>query len=184
MAIEVTIILAGGESKRMKTSTSKVLHLLLGKPIIFYPLEWAEQLGTKRIIVVVGKNGGEIKRALQEKKCALSQLKNFSGSVLILYGDAPLFRLKTLKKLVSVHNKFRADLTILTTSMPDPSGYGRILRAGKEVVGIVEDRDASPEQRAICEVNAGVYCVRAEGDSGDKQQKRPGSGIPHSPDEN
>ena len=179
MAIEATIILAGGQSKRMKTKTSKVLHPLLGKPMIFYPLKWAEELGSRQIIIVVGKNGGEIKKVLQEKKvefalqpaprgtadavaCALSQIKNFSGSVLILYGDAPLFRLQTLKKLVSVHNKSRADLTILTTVMPDPSGYGRILRAGKQVVGIVEDKDASPEQKAICEVNAGVYCVRAE----------------------
>ena len=180
MELGATIVLAGGKSKRMKTQTSKVLHFLLGKPIIFYPLEIAKSLKSEKIIVVIGKDGDELKKVLSEEKvefalqptprgtadavkCALNCLENAQGSVLILYGDAPLFELSTIKRLVKTHLRQNADISLLTAKMPEPKGYGRILRGQKgEVIGIVEEKDASEKERLINEVNAGVYCVKID----------------------
>src|SRR4029453_7127257 len=96
-------------------------------------------------------------------RCALPVLEGFSGDVLILYGDVPLIRSETLWRLVDTHRAQGADVSLLTVRYDDPTGYGRIVRAGAgSVRGIVEERDATPSEQAITEINPGFYCVRAE----------------------
>jgi bifunctional UDP-N-acetylglucosamine pyrophosphorylase/glucosamine-1-phosphate N-acetyltransferase len=177
------IVLAAGLGTRMRSTRAKVLHQLGGLPLLRYPLTALGALGVDPIVVVVGHQAdavGEAARAsglpgirpvLQEVqrgtghavRCAMSALDGFVGDVIILYGDAPLIRAETLGRLVAAHRAERADLSLLTARYADPSGYGRIVRAGDgRVRGIVEERDATPVERAITEVNPGFYCVRMD----------------------
>jgi bifunctional UDP-N-acetylglucosamine pyrophosphorylase/glucosamine-1-phosphate N-acetyltransferase len=177
------IVLAAGLGTRMRSARAKVLHQLGGAPLLRYPLAALGDLGVDPIVVVVGHQAdavgaaarscghGSVRPVLQEEqhgtghavRCAMPALDGFSGDVLILYGDAPLIRAETLRRLVAAHREARADLSLLTVRYADPSGYGRIVRAGDgRVRGIVEERDATPAERAITEVNPGFYCVRME----------------------
>ena len=178
--MSAVIILCAGKSKRMKTRKSKVLHAILGKPMIFYSVELAERLKPEKIILVIGKNGEDIKRALTGKKvefavqdpplgtadavrCALPLLKGLKGSALILYADNPLLTYSIIKKLIGIKNKTKSKLALLTTKFPEPPAFGRILRDQKgEIVDIIEDADATQAQKKIKEVNAGVYCLDIE----------------------
>jgi len=180
MEISAVIILAAGKSKRMKTKKSKLLHHLLGQPMIFYPLELARKLKPKKIVLVAGKesndlraglSGEKIELAVQREpkgtadavKAALPNLKSLQGSVLILYGDDPLLTLKTIRRLLRIHRQTGATLSLLTAEFPEPSALGRIVRDEKgRLRAIVEKADATPEQKQIKEVNAGVYCVKMD----------------------
>jgi len=180
MALAAIIILAAGRSKRMRTQKSKVLHALMGKPMIFYSIELAEKLKAQKTIIVINPFGEDIKQALAQKKVefavqkeplgtahavasALPRLKGLSGSVLIFYADNPLFSLQTLKALVQAHEDAKAALSLLTAVFPRPVPFGRIIRGARgEVLKIVEEPDCTPEQLKIREVNAGVYCVDLE----------------------
>ncbi len=177
------IVLAAGLGTRMRSTQAKVLHGLGGRPLIRYPLAALGGLGTDPIVVVVGHQAEAVRQAaeasglpgiravLQEEqrgtghavRCALPALDGFAGDVLILYGDAPLIRGETLRELVERHRAERADLSLLTVRYADPAGYGRIVREPDgRVRGIVEERDATPAERSITEVNPGFYCVRVE----------------------
>lgn len=177
MALSAIIILAAGKSRRMKTKTSKVLHCLLGKPMLFYGLELAEKLKPKKVVVVVGPNSQDIRDALQRKKvafatqkqprgtadavrAALPELKGHKGEALIFYADNPLFSFKTLKSLVRARQKSNLKLAFLTAQFPKPPAFGRILRDSQgRVLAIKEQADCTEDQKKIKEVNAGVYCV-------------------------
>jgi bifunctional UDP-N-acetylglucosamine pyrophosphorylase / glucosamine-1-phosphate N-acetyltransferase len=177
MAIAALMILAAGKSKRMKTTKSKVLHPLMGKPLIAYPLELAQKLKTEKTIVIINPEGQDIKTALKDSgvefaiqkvpkgtgdavKAGLPRLKDLTGDVLILYGDDPLLSFETLDNLVKTHKAAKAKLTILTALFPKPPAFGRIIRAvDGRALEIVEDADCDHEQKKIREVNAGVYCV-------------------------
>jgi bifunctional UDP-N-acetylglucosamine pyrophosphorylase/glucosamine-1-phosphate N-acetyltransferase len=166
----------------MKSTRAKVLHELGGRPLLHYPLAALRRLGADPVVVVVGHQADMVRRvadasglagvrsALQEEqrgtghavRCALTALGEWSGDVLILYGDAPLIRTETLQRLVERHRAAGADLSLLTVRYDDPTGYGRIVREPDgRVRGIVEERDATPAERGITEVNPGFYCVRA-----------------------
>ena len=170
------VILAAGEGKRMRSKTPKVLQPLLGRPMVAYPVAAAKESGAERVVVVVGHGAEAVKAALsgagvefahQERPLgtahALAQaegvLKGFPGAVVVTSGDAPLVRGETLRSLVwALEEAGGRGMALLTFTPPDPTGYGRVVRdeAGR-VVGIVEEKDASEEEKAIREVNAGVY---------------------------
>ena len=175
--VAAVVVLAAGQGTRMRSRTPKVLHRLGGRSMLGHVLAAAEPLGAARTVVVVGSGREQVAEHLTEVAAdavpvvqeeqrgsghaaavALDALGEVSGTVLILNGDAPLLRTETLTALVRTHRDAGARLTVLTAEVTDPSGLGRIVRddAGG-VRAIVEEKDADPAQRAIREVNAGVY---------------------------
>lgn len=181
------IILAAGKGVRMKSDIAKVLHPLCGKPLIKHVIDSVISLrNEKRIIIVVGYQADEVKSyltneyrelyskdtlafALQEQlngsghavKCALPVLRNQEDDTVIMYGDTPLIRAKTIEKLIMEQEKNRNDMTVLTARIENPLGYGRIIY-GKDgnISSIKEQLDLSEEEKKIDEINVGVYCVR------------------------
>ncbi len=168
------LILAAGEGTRMKSDLPKAAHRILGEPLVRYVADAAREAGCDRIVVVTG-HGAEVVEALLEGvetvrqheqlgtghavMCARDALAGFGGSLLVLSGDTPLVRAETLAGLVAMRESSGAALTLLTTHLHDPSGYGRIVRdRDGTVAGIVEDRDLEPDQHALNEVNTGTYC--------------------------
>jgi bifunctional UDP-N-acetylglucosamine pyrophosphorylase/glucosamine-1-phosphate N-acetyltransferase len=177
------VVLAAGLGTRMRSRRAKVLHELAGRPLVRYPLAALAALDPERVALVVGHQADDVRAAaagvglpdlrtvLQPEQrgtghavaCAADAFRGFTGDVLILYGDVPFLRAATLRTLVATHRTEAADLTLVTMSFADPTGYGRILRGPDgRVTGIVEERDASDAQRAITEVNPGLYAVRSE----------------------
>jgi len=172
------LVLAAGLGKRMRSARIKILHEVAGRPMAVHVLEAARALRPGRIVTVVGHQSDAVRRALgslsdefvlQERQrgtghavLAAASLLRRATTLLILSGDVPALRLATLKALVASHRRRRADLTLVTTVVPDPTGYGRIVRgeAGR-VLRIVEEGDASRDERRIHEINAGIYCARA-----------------------
>jgi len=173
------VVLAAGEGTRMKSERAKVLHPVLGRPMVSYPLEVARALKPEKTVVVVGVQAKQVKDALQdydlsfalqkEQKgtghavlSALPALKGFDGDVLVFYGDGPCLRAETLKGLVSLHRKRKAKMSLLTVMLDGPAGYGRIVRdeAGN-IRGIVEQKDCTEKQKEIKEANPGLYCYEA-----------------------
>ena len=178
MALSAVIILAAGKSRRMKTGKSKVLHALLGKPMIFYGLELAEKLEPAKTIVVIGPNSKDIRDSLTQKKisfavqkkplgtadavaAALPLLRGLKGDALIYYADNPLFSLSTMKALVRLRQRDKAPLALLSAEFSEnPPAFGRILRDKQgKVLAIIEEADCTEEQKKIKELNAGAYCL-------------------------
>jgi len=173
------VVLAAGMGKRMKSDIPKVLHPVLGRPMLSYVLDVVESLSPKRIVVVVGHGAEDVKKVSDSKKityvtqskqlgtghavnCAKSALESFKGNILILNGDFPLITTSSLKKFINDHEKKKADLSILTALIDDSHGYGRIKRdQNGDVIGIIEEKDASREERFIDEINSGTYCVKS-----------------------
>ncbi len=175
MAALTSIILAAGQGTRMKSKLPKVLHPLLGRPMMQYIVDAANQVGTARTIVVVGFEGQQVIDALgpkleyvwqKEQKgtghavlMARDILSTLTGDLLILYGDTPLLRPETIKDLVDAKRKQQAVAAVLTTELKNAAGFGRIIRnENGNITAIVEDKDANPSQKEIREVNTGVYC--------------------------
>ncbi len=170
------IILSAGLGTRMKSELPKVLHKIFGKPMINYVVESIIPLKTQKNIVVINPKSKSIKNALKDYKvsfviqkeprgtadavkAAIKNLNPFNGTVLILNGDTPLIGTDILKKLLSLHRQNHEDISIISFIAKDPSSYGRIVRKDDEVVSIIEDRDASEEQKSIKEVNSGIYAI-------------------------
>jgi bifunctional UDP-N-acetylglucosamine pyrophosphorylase/glucosamine-1-phosphate N-acetyltransferase len=164
----------------MKSGVVKVLHPAAGRPMISWVVDAARAAGSVATVLVVGhqadavrglySDAADIRCALQEQQlgtghavaCARELLAGFSGTVLVLCGDTPLLRVETLQGLAAFHREQGATLTVLTTVLPDPSGYGRIVRdAAGRVLRIVEQKDATPQEQALCEINSGIYCMEA-----------------------
>lgn len=176
----IAIVLAAGRGKRMKSKTPKVLHPLLGQPLIKYPLKAIEDSGIKEILIVVGLNGHLIQEALEGKYHFIIQdppqgtgdaiskalpyiIDNSIQNVLILPGDAPFITKEVILELTNHHFVNQADATILTTIIDKPYGYGRIVRESNgEFLFIVEEKDATPEQLNIKEINASVYLIKVD----------------------
>jgi bifunctional UDP-N-acetylglucosamine pyrophosphorylase/glucosamine-1-phosphate N-acetyltransferase len=172
------VVMAAGQGKRMKSATPKVLHPVGGRPMLDYVLRAAETLGASRVVVVVGHGGDAVanfvgRRAVivrQEPprgtgdavRCALAQISESTGTVMILSGDTPLVGSETVQRLLASHRRSGAAITLAAISLDVPDGYGRLLVAEDgRVAGVVEERDATPEQRAIRLVNGGLYVVEA-----------------------
>jgi bifunctional UDP-N-acetylglucosamine pyrophosphorylase / glucosamine-1-phosphate N-acetyltransferase len=175
------IILAAGKGTRMKSKLVKVMHPLAGAPLIEYPLSAAREAHASQTVLVIGHQAeavrdhfsdrSDIAFALQAEQngtghavaCAAPLLQGFNGNVLILCGDVPLTKSETLKALLQCHEERQATVTVLTAALENPFGYGRIIKnSAGEVTAIVEEKDATPEQRAIREINSGIYCVAAD----------------------
>jgi len=172
-----TIILAAGKGTRMKSRLPKVLHPIAGRPMLNYVIDAA---GGK-IIVVAGHQASDVIRSIGKQKglvfvvqrpqlgtahavrIAGKSIDPATRTVLILNGDAPLVTKDSIKALLFLHRKGKAHVTILTSIMPDPAGYGRIIRERDGSIGrIVEEKDAKPEELKIKEVNSGIYAVEKE----------------------
>jgi bifunctional UDP-N-acetylglucosamine pyrophosphorylase/glucosamine-1-phosphate N-acetyltransferase len=159
----------------MKSKKSKVLHKLCGKPIISYPIKACKSLIPDELYIVIGQNSEDIKNVINDSNIVfvyqseplgtghavmqvIPYLKNKDMDVLIMPADAPLIRIETIKELYNFHKENDALVSILTTEMPDPTGYGRIIRSsGNRVLMIVEEADAFPEEKQIKEINSGIY---------------------------
>jgi bifunctional UDP-N-acetylglucosamine pyrophosphorylase / glucosamine-1-phosphate N-acetyltransferase len=171
------ILLAAGLGKRMNSNLPKVLHPLGGKPLFLHALAAARRLRPKIVAVVIGHGAESVKQAcreddvawvVQERQlgtghavaCARALFREFSGDVLILSGDVPQISEQTLRTMLDDHRKHNAAVTLLTASLENPAGYGRIVRdSDGAIADIIEERDAGDNQRRIREVNAGVYVV-------------------------
>ncbi|MET9336732.1 MULTISPECIES: bifunctional UDP-N-acetylglucosamine diphosphorylase/glucosamine-1-phosphate N-acetyltransferase GlmU [unclassified Nonomuraea] len=171
------IVLAAGEGTRMKSQTPKVLHELCGRPLVDHMLAAARELDPERLIVVIGharervgghlaRNSPDARAVVQREqrgtghavRTVLEEVGTIAGTVLVTYGDTPLLRGRTLADLLEAHASERNAVTVLTAEVPDPTGYGRIIRDGSgAVLEIVEEKDATSAQRAIREMNSGVY---------------------------
>lgn len=171
-----TIILAAGKGTRMKSDLPKVLHPVCGRPMIHYPIKTAEDAGTNEIIAVVGHGAKSVKDELNNKKISFATQEKQLGTghavmvcrdavadkslpIVILCGDVPLLTKSTLQGFVNSHMAEKNCLTVLTAKMDDPSGYGRIIKDGEEILKIVEEKDATTEEKKVSEINSGIYCV-------------------------
>lgn len=174
-----SIILAAGKSTRMRTEIPKVLHAVLGRPMLAYVVDACREAGVEDCIGVVGYGKDQVIAAFRgdtklnwveqtEQRgtghavlCCRSAVLNRYDHVLVLCGDGPLIRGDTIRQLVDKHLSAGAAATLATAVLDDPTGYGRIQRdAAGKLLGIVEQGDCSPEQRAIREVNPSYYCFR------------------------
>jgi bifunctional UDP-N-acetylglucosamine pyrophosphorylase/glucosamine-1-phosphate N-acetyltransferase len=175
------IILAAGKSTRMKSRLPKPLHEICGRPMLHYVLRACYEAECDRVLVVVGHGKEEIVSQFGSDKrihwieqteqlgtghaarMCESELKKHTGDVLILTGDGPLIRGQVLQTLLSAHRQEKAAASMATALLDDPTGYGRIVRdTAGEFVEIVEEADATPDQRAIREVFPSYYCLRSE----------------------
>jgi len=177
------IILAAGEGTRMKSSRPKVLHEIAGRALVSWVVQTALDAGASRCLVVVGHARDDVERELSTRfgkrvemvlqpeqrgtgdavRCAMEADDTVEGRVLVLYGDCPLIPVPLLQDLVDRSQQAGADLGLVTATMTDPTGYGRIVRSrAGDVTRIVEDRDCSEDERSIQEVNPGLYAMRAD----------------------
>jgi len=173
------VVLAAGQGTRMRSRWPKVLHPLAGEPMVCHALLLAQALGAGPVVLVVGYGAEQVQEAsadfdvayaLQEEQLgtghavlqALPHLEGQVDRVLVFYADMPLLRAETLAHLVARHEETGATLTLLTVVNEDPMGFGRVLRdASGRVSAVVEERDCTPEQRAVRELNCGAYVFQA-----------------------
>jgi bifunctional UDP-N-acetylglucosamine pyrophosphorylase/glucosamine-1-phosphate N-acetyltransferase len=174
------VILAAGKGTRMKSDLSKVLHDVCGIPMISHVMDAARKAGCENMIVVVGFGGDQVAEAIEDRgeivyqreqlgtahalHQAAGALGGFDGDVLVLCGDTPLVTSSSLAKLMAAHRESDAYATVFTAQLDNPAGYGRVIRDGRGMVSaIVEQKDASPEELKIREINTGIYCFKSEG---------------------
>jgi bifunctional UDP-N-acetylglucosamine pyrophosphorylase/glucosamine-1-phosphate N-acetyltransferase len=173
------IVMAAGQSTRICSELVKVLHPLNGIPMVCHVLELCRRLGVKRTLMVIGHQAERVRDALggvpvefvlqaEQRGTAHAvlqaepALQGFDGDVLVLSGDVPLLSNALADRLVATHRKGRAHATLVTTRLANPLGYGRILRDRRGAFrAIVEEVEATPAQRRLKEINAGIYCFRA-----------------------
>lgn len=176
------LVLAAGMGKRLRTSETdtfpKVMRKVNGRPMIEYVLDALHDAGVQDICVVVGVGAELVEAALgegiwfahQERQlgsgdaaaAAKAALMGKSKHVIVMCGDSPLFRASTVSALKGEHLRRSAAITLASAVVPDPTGYGRILREGEEIIGVVEERCASAEEKAIQEVNGGCYAFDSD----------------------
>lgn len=196
------VVMAAGKGTRMRSGRAKVLHHVAGRPMVLYAVDLALKVAGNRIAVVVGHQAEDVRRAIEEGIAeksgaelvavvqqaeqlgtghAVRQSRPVFGKhreaapseYLILNGDTPLLRERTVRELLRVHRSKGAAVTMLTANLDDPSGYGRVIRrefgeerrgtaASSDVLKIVEDRDASPSEREVKEINVGTYVVSGD----------------------
>ncbi len=173
------LILAAGKGTRMKSDLPKVLHRVSGKPMLLRVLDAAAQAGATAQIAVIGFGAEQVQAAVGQRAQTVIQteqlgtghavmqaeplLAGCTGTIMVLCGDTPLLRTATLQKLLQTHRQMQAQATVLTAVMPDPAGYGRVIRdkSGK-VTKIVEQKDASAAEALVNEINTGIYCFEKD----------------------
>ncbi len=172
------VILAAGKGSRMKSNKPKVMHELLGLPMVNWVINTAQELSPELIVVVTGQNMSNLESAVKPHKtvtqitqdgtgsalkCAMSALQDFNGDVLVLLGDTPLISVATIQKLVEArHNDSKAGISVLGVKLSNPTGYGRLLmRDDGSLNAIREEKDASDNERKVSIVNTGAFCLDA-----------------------
>lgn len=175
-----SIILAAGKGTRMKSDMPKVLHTIFEKTLLGYVIDAVNNTGiadenfiivghqAERVEEYINKNYDNAKCVLQSPQLgtghavsmALPYLKDFDGEVIILCGDTPLITSETIKEFVEAHRNLKSDITVMSAIFENPTNYGRIIRNSNNTLNsIVEEKDATPEQKAVKEINAGIYCL-------------------------
>jgi bifunctional UDP-N-acetylglucosamine pyrophosphorylase/glucosamine-1-phosphate N-acetyltransferase len=175
------VILAAGKGTRMKSTRPKVLHQVAGLPMIEHVLNTADVLTPDSVAIVVGHQSASVRGALatrrgldfvvQEPQLGTAHalltteplLAGRRGTLVLLSGDVPALSAHTLETLLATHQQAGAAATVVTARVPDPQGYGRIVRDGEKIARIVEEKDASPAERSITEINAGIYAFELAG---------------------
>jgi len=172
------IVLAAGKGKRMKSKIPKVLHRISGQPILFYVLSLAVRLNPKNIFTITGQEKGPVSDYIKNNFPGIRTVpqpeqlgtahavgmvkkykKHLGKNVLILPGDSPLISIGTLKKLINYRSNSGSSASLLTSLIPDPTGYGRIIKdSDGNIIKIVEETDTSSEEKKIHEVNSSIYC--------------------------
>lgn len=175
-----SVILAAGKGTRMKSDLVKVLHPILGRPMLSYTVDLSlHHIKAEKTIVVIGHQADQIEERFGDSRIefvhqdeqlgtghavlqALPLLRGFTGIALILCGDVPLVKAETLRSFIDTFLENHSTIAVLTAVVKNPYGYGRIIR-GEEgwLERIVEEKDASNEERLIREINTGIYCVRS-----------------------
>ena len=184
------IILAAGKGTRMKSDKPKVVHEVLGKPMVYYSIEAAKNAGCEKVCVIVGYKAEEVERsiestyeglglsdvmkdtvsyALQKEqlgtghavKCASDFIGN-EGDVVVLCGDTPLVTAHTLENAIRRHKEAGNGVTVISAMLDDPFGYGRIIKGEHGLDKIVEQKDATEAEQAVCEVNSGMYIFKCD----------------------
>ena len=173
-----TLILAAGKGTRMKSDLPKVVHQCMGQPMVHYVIEAATQAGTNQVCVILGYKADQVKDAIKEDvqyamqteqlgtghavKCAKDFIGE-EGDVIILCGDTPLITGETLSKLVDMHRSGGYGVTVLSAILEDATGYGRIIRdKDNNFTKIVEQKDATEEEKTVKEINSGMYVFNAK----------------------
>ncbi|WP_088226305.1 bifunctional UDP-N-acetylglucosamine diphosphorylase/glucosamine-1-phosphate N-acetyltransferase GlmU [Desulfosporosinus sp. FKB] len=171
----VAVIMAAGKGTRMRSKLPKVMHSLAGKPLIEHVLDVANQVGIERPFVIVGHGREAVAAKVQERAEIVVQTEQMgtghaimqalpylegAQTVLVLSGDQPLLKPESLQALLKLHQDGEACATVLTAYLDQPFGYGRVLKDGDQLVRIVEEKDATPVERLIKEINTGTYCFR------------------------
>lgn len=173
------LILAAGQGKRIKSDIPKVLHKVCGKEMVNHVIDTMRNSGIEDVNVIIGKGAELVKKGTESRKvtyslqeeqlgtghavrCAIDFLKGKKGTVAVFTGDAPLTKESTVKNLLDTHEKNNNAATLLTAIIEDPTGYGRVIRQGDEVVKIVEHKDCNEEELKVKEMNAGMYCFDIE----------------------
>ena len=170
------IVLAAGQGKRMQSELPKVLHLLNGRPLLAWVLDSARAAGAERIVVVVGYGREQVEAAVSKEplveivvqerqlgtghaaRCAECALSSYRGPLAVLSGDVPLLRAERIQELHEQREREHAAVAVLTADINGTHAYGRIVRNKRgEVIRIVEHKDATPEERALSEINTGTY---------------------------
>ena len=175
-----SIILAAGKGTRMKSDMPKVLHTIFEKTLLGYVIDAVNNTGiadenfvivghqAERVEEYINKNYDNAKCVLQSPQLgtghavstALPYLKDFDGEVIILCGDTPLITSETIKEFVEAHRNLKSDITVMSAIFENPTNYGRIIRNSNNTLNsIVEEKDATLEQKAVKEINAGIYCL-------------------------
>ncbi|MBU1163659.1 MAG: NTP transferase domain-containing protein [Proteobacteria bacterium] len=175
------VILAAGMGTRMKSNKAKVLHEIIGRPMVMYVVETASKVVGNNIVLVIGNQADKVKRivseridvifAIQEEQlgtghavlCAQPYIPEHADQVVILCGDVPLITPYTLIQLIDDHINAVREISILAVEIDNPKGYGRILLdKNRNVNGIVEETDATEEQKGIKIINTGIYCIKKD----------------------
>jgi len=172
------IILAAGQGTRMKSKLPKVLHKVAGIPMLGHVLDRLKEAGVKRKIVVLGHGANLVEEWLPEGVEVVYQkeqlgtghavlqakelLEETTGTVMVVCGDTPLLEASTLQGLLKTHLTSKAQVTVLTADINNPNGYGRIIRDNNQIKAIVEEKDATDQQKAVTEINTGSYCFAAD----------------------
>ncbi len=173
------VILAAGQGKRMHSDLPKVLHQIDGRPMVAYVIESVLALGPDKVVVVTGHQAERVEAACAGTGVAFARqtqqlgtghavmqalplLESYQGTIVVLNGDVPGLRTETMRAFIAYHRAHQFAATVLTAKLPDPSGYGRILRdESGRLLRIVEHKDASERERAIDEINSGLFCFEA-----------------------
>jgi UDP-N-acetylglucosamine diphosphorylase/glucosamine-1-phosphate N-acetyltransferase len=171
--------MAAGKGTRMKSDLVKVLHQINKRPMIYYVIDQAREVGSEKIILIIGHQKEKVQEVCQDLDVefviqqpqlgtghavmmAENFLKSYDGDVLVLSGDVPLLSAATIRNLVTTHQQAGALATLLTAEIDDPGGYGRVIRdTGGRVIRIVEHKDATIDELKVREINVGIYMFKS-----------------------